>query len=64
MTYEDARLKEIAECECRYQRRVRRLFGAAVLAGAFVSRCGWKVSYTQYQIETAEVTRSDICKRG
>ena len=37
MTYEDARLKEIAECECRYQRRVNRLFGAAVLAGAFIS---------------------------
>ena len=33
MTYEDARLKEIAECECRYQRRMRRLFGAAMLAG-------------------------------
>ena len=29
----------------------------------FESRCGWKVSYTQYQIETAEVTRSDICRR-
>ena len=29
----------------------------------FGSRCGWKVSYTQYQIETAEVTRSDICRR-
>lgn len=29
----------------------------------FESQCGWKVSYTQYQIETAEVTRSDICRR-
>ena len=37
MTYEGARLREIAECECRYQRRMRRLFGAAMLAGAFVS---------------------------
>ena len=37
MTYEDARLKEIAECECRYQRRINRLFGAALLAGAFFS---------------------------
>ena len=29
----------------------------------FESRCGWKVSYTQYQIETAEVETSDIPKR-
>ena len=29
----------------------------------FESRCGWKVSYTQYQIETAEVEKSDIQKR-
>ena len=29
----------------------------------FESRCGWKVSYTQYQIETAEVEKSDIPKR-
>ena len=29
----------------------------------FESRCGWKVSYTQYQIETAEVETSDIQKR-
>ena len=37
MTYEDARLKEIAAEECLYQRRINRLFGAAVLAGAFIS---------------------------
>ena len=37
MTYEDARLKEIAECECRYQRRINRFFGAAMLAGMFIS---------------------------
>ena len=29
----------------------------------FESQCGWKVSYTQYQIETAEVEKSDIPKR-
>ena len=29
----------------------------------FESRCGWKVSFTQYQIETAEVEKSDIPKR-
>ena len=28
----------------------------------FESRCGWKASYTQYQIETAEVEKSDIPK--
>ena len=29
----------------------------------FESRCGWKASFTQYQIETAEVETSDIPKR-
>ena len=28
----------------------------------FESRCGWKESFTQYQIETAEVEKSDIPK--
>ena len=37
MTYEDARLREIAECECRLAKRRIRLFEIGLLAGAFVS---------------------------
>ena len=37
MTYLDARLCEIAKCECRLAKQKIRLFEIGLLAGAFVS---------------------------